>query len=170
MIKVKKCETTGFEPGKSCPGFLYVTLHCWPCFTRSRQALTTRKRWSIVVVIREKSLTSDSPSSSDLPSEESDRQQVSLSHAESSCLFCAILRRCSTHCQNPAARWRRTRWTVGMHSWSELHRSKAFFHTLKKIKTYLPDALAKKKAFMWVSRSDVQGFKRSKARKNDSSG
>ena len=32
MIGVKKCETTGFEPGKSCPGFLYVTLHCWPCF------------------------------------------------------------------------------------------------------------------------------------------
>ena len=31
MIRVKKCETTGFEPGKSCPGFLYVTLHCWPC-------------------------------------------------------------------------------------------------------------------------------------------
>ena len=30
MIRVKKCETTGFEPGKSCPGFLYVTLHCWP--------------------------------------------------------------------------------------------------------------------------------------------
>ena len=31
MIRVKKCETTGFEPGKSRPGFLYVTLHCWPC-------------------------------------------------------------------------------------------------------------------------------------------
>ena len=31
--QVKKCETTGFEPGKSCPGFLYVTLHCWPCQT-----------------------------------------------------------------------------------------------------------------------------------------
>ena len=30
MIRVKKCETTGFEQGKSCPGFLYVTLHCWP--------------------------------------------------------------------------------------------------------------------------------------------
>ena len=30
MIRVKKCETTGFEPGKSCPGFLYVALHCWP--------------------------------------------------------------------------------------------------------------------------------------------
>ena len=28
--QVKKCEKTGFEPGKSCPGFLYVTLHCWP--------------------------------------------------------------------------------------------------------------------------------------------
>ena len=32
MIRVKKCDTTGFEPGKSCPGFLYVTLHCWPCY------------------------------------------------------------------------------------------------------------------------------------------
>ena len=30
MIRVKKCETPGFEPGKSRPGFLYVTLHCWP--------------------------------------------------------------------------------------------------------------------------------------------
>ena len=26
----KKCETTGFEPGKFRPRFLYVTLHCWP--------------------------------------------------------------------------------------------------------------------------------------------
>ena len=34
MIRVKKCETTGFEPGKSRPGFLYVTLHCWPCTGR----------------------------------------------------------------------------------------------------------------------------------------
>ena len=33
MIRVKKCETTGFEPGKSCPGFLYVTLHSWPWFS-----------------------------------------------------------------------------------------------------------------------------------------
>ena len=31
MIRIKKCETTGFEPGKSRPGFLYVTLNCWPC-------------------------------------------------------------------------------------------------------------------------------------------
>ena len=38
MIRVKKCETTRFEPGKSCPGFLYVTLHCWPCFILQRQA------------------------------------------------------------------------------------------------------------------------------------
>ena len=30
MIRVKKCETIGFDPSKSCPGFLYVTLHCWP--------------------------------------------------------------------------------------------------------------------------------------------
>ena len=30
MIRVKKCERTGFEPGKSRPGFLYVTLYCWP--------------------------------------------------------------------------------------------------------------------------------------------
>ena len=39
MIRVKTCETTGFEPGKSCPGFLYVTLHCWPCvFSKVRMA------------------------------------------------------------------------------------------------------------------------------------
>ena len=31
MIRVKKCETTGFESGKSRSGLLYVTLHCWPC-------------------------------------------------------------------------------------------------------------------------------------------
>ena len=35
MIRVKKCETTGFEPGKFRPGFLYVTLHCWPWCTAS---------------------------------------------------------------------------------------------------------------------------------------
>ena len=26
MIRVKMCETTGFEAGKSCPGFLYIDL------------------------------------------------------------------------------------------------------------------------------------------------
>ena len=49
----------------------------------------TKKRWSIVAIIGEKMLTSDSPSSSDLSSEESepDRHQGSSSHAKPSCLF-----------------------------------------------------------------------------------
>ena len=86
-----------------------------------------KKRWSIVAVIGEKTLTSDSPSSSDLPSEESepDRHQGSLSHAKTSCLFCSIPRRCSTNCQNPPPR--RRHWTADMHRWPELHRSKTCF-------------------------------------------
>ena len=31
MIRVKEWETTRLQPGKSHPGFLYETLHCWPC-------------------------------------------------------------------------------------------------------------------------------------------
>ena len=59
-----------------------------------------------------------------------------------------------------------------MHSRPELHRSKTFFSKLeKKInKTYLHDAQVKKKAFVWVSRSDIQGLQRSKAKKKDDSG
>ena len=93
-----------------------------------------KKRWSIVAVIVGKSLTSDSPLSSDIPSEESepDRHQGSSLHAKSSCLFCSIRWRCSSNCQNPQAR--RRRWTADMHNWSELHQSKTFFSKLKKLK------------------------------------
>ena len=87
--------------------------------TRSQQVLTTRKRRSAgrSIVAGVMQLTSDSPSSSDLPSEESElgRHQGSSLHAKSSCLFCSIRWRCSPNCQNPQAR--RRRWTADMHSW-----------------------------------------------------
>ena len=105
-----------------------------------------KKRWSIVAIIGGKSLTSDSPSSSDLPSEESepDRHQGSSSHAKPSCLFRSILRRCSTNCQNPPPRRRHQ--TDDMHSWSQLHRSKTFLKTKKKLKKDIFKCPGKKKA------------------------
>ena len=106
--------------------------------TRSQQVSPQRREKALVDRRRNRgggggSPTSDSPSSSDLPSKESepDGHQCSSSHAEPSCLFCSILRRCSTNWQNPPPR--RRHWTADMHGWSELHRSKTFFSKLKKI-------------------------------------
>ena len=91
---------------------MYSTPLSFVPVARSQQVLTTRREEAQVnrhlTSNRGKSLTSDSSSSTDLPSEESepDRHQGSSSHAKSSCLFCSIPRRCSTKCQNLQARRR----------------------------------------------------------------
>ena len=50
MIRVKKCETTGFEPGKSRPGFQNVTLHCWPCIVKVHLSRTQTDPYTATVL------------------------------------------------------------------------------------------------------------------------
>ena len=52
MIRVKKCETTGFEPGKSRPGF-----YMWQCIAGHGKRLTnfraaTGMRWQITAITK----------------------------------------------------------------------------------------------------------------------
>ena len=138
----------------------------FPSLEASRQGFTTSKGREEALVDRRrnrgKSLTSDSPSSSDLPrpSEESepDTHQGSSSHAKPSCLFCSILRRCSTNCQNPPPRRRhldcRHAQLVATTPIQDI-----FFRIKKKIEKKTFDAQVKKKAFVWFQGRMSKGWR-----------